>query len=183
MTDNKYRRGKIYKIISYQTDAVYYGSTIEEKLTNRLAGHRKYYKGWLSGKSSNFRYVTSFEIVKFDDAQIILVENYPCQTKYELQSREQHYIDKNDCINKNKAIIATERDEYKKQYNKQYREDKKEKIKQQRKQHYDDIKKEVVICECGSKFLECSNRRHFKTKKHMKYLEEKKAEDIKDDQP
>ena len=49
MTDNKYRRGKIYKIISYQTDAVYYGSTIEENLTNRLAGHRRKYKKWLNG--------------------------------------------------------------------------------------------------------------------------------------
>ena len=35
-TENKYQRGKIYKLISNQTNLVYYGSTIENTLTNRL---------------------------------------------------------------------------------------------------------------------------------------------------
>ena len=60
-TDSKYQRGKIYKLISNQTDDIYYGSTIEKTLSNRLGGHRSQYKLWLNNKSN---YVTSFEIIK-----------------------------------------------------------------------------------------------------------------------
>ena len=76
--ENKYQRGKVYKLISNQTDAVYYGSTIEDTLTNRLSGHRRGYKCWLNGK--HYYYVTSFEILKYEDCKIILVESYPCNT-------------------------------------------------------------------------------------------------------
>ena len=102
MTDNKYQRGKIYKLISNQKNSVYYGSTIENKLSNILCGHRSHYKDWIKNK---FHYISSFEIVKYEDAKIILVENYPCSTKYELVAREQFYIDNNDCINKRKSYV------------------------------------------------------------------------------
>ena len=82
-TENKYQRGKIYKIISNQTNDVYYGSTVEPYLTNRLSRHKSNFKGWLNG---NDKYVTSFEIIKFDDAKIILVENCQCNTKDELRA-------------------------------------------------------------------------------------------------
>ena len=55
-TENIYQRGKIYNIISNQTNDVYYGSTVEPYLTNRLSGHRKHYKLWINGK---YHYVTS----------------------------------------------------------------------------------------------------------------------------
>ena len=61
ITENKYQRGKIYEIISNQTNDIYYGSTIEDRLTNRLSGHRKNYRQWLS---KNFGYITSFEIMQ-----------------------------------------------------------------------------------------------------------------------
>ena len=102
MTDKKYQRGKIYKLISNQTNDVYYGSTIENKLSNRLSGHRSHYKDWIKNR---FHYISSFEIVKYEDAKIILVENYPCNTKYELVAREQFYIDNNECINKRKSFV------------------------------------------------------------------------------
>ena len=38
--NNKYQRGKIYKLISNQTTEVYYGYCIEPQLTNRLSKHR-----------------------------------------------------------------------------------------------------------------------------------------------
>ena len=44
MTENRYQRGKIYRLISNQTEGVYYGSTTEDKLTNRLAKHGTAYK-------------------------------------------------------------------------------------------------------------------------------------------
>ena len=111
-TENKYSRGKIYKIISNQTNEVYYGSTIEKYITNRLSGHKRNYRMWLKGKG---RYTTSFELVKYDDCKIILVESYPCNTIYDLTSKEQYYLDNNNCINKNKAPTGLCRSEYNKQ--------------------------------------------------------------------
>ena len=149
-TENIYQRGKIYKIISNQTNDVYYGSTIEPYLTNRLSGHRTHYKCWLNGKRNN---ITSYELVNFDDAKIILVETFPCNTKDELHAREQHYIDNNDCVNKQKAWSGLSKAEYQKQYNgenrekilehnKQYYEHNKETISERYRQYYKDNKEE-----------------------------------------
>jgi hypothetical protein len=44
--DNKYQRGKIYKICSPHTEQIYIGSTTEKTLANRLAKHcAEYQKG------------------------------------------------------------------------------------------------------------------------------------------
>ena len=89
--DSKYLRGKIYKLISNHTADVYFGSTIEEQLTNRLSKHRGHYKMWLTGK---YYYLSSYELVKYDDCKIILIEIFPCNSKDELCAREQYYIEK-----------------------------------------------------------------------------------------
>ncbi len=83
---NKYSQGKIYKIIDNTNHDVYYGSTIQT-LAERLTQH----------KSSN-RCVSRL-IINNNNYNIILVENYPCNSVEELESREAHYIINNDCIN------------------------------------------------------------------------------------
>ena len=40
MAENRYQRGKIYKIVCDDTNKVYIGSTTELYLSNRLKGHR-----------------------------------------------------------------------------------------------------------------------------------------------
>ena len=97
---------QVYKLVSNETPSVYYGSTIEDIVTNRLSGHRRDYRSWLNGKHD---YVPSFEIVKYQDCKIILVESYRCKTVYELTAREQYYIDNNTCVNKNKAYSGLNR--------------------------------------------------------------------------
>lgn len=97
MPENKYQRGKIYKIISNNTENVYVGSTCEPYLCNRLYGHKSCYKHWLKEQKN---YVSSFELVKFDDAVIVLLESYPCNSKDELRAREQYWIESiPNCIN------------------------------------------------------------------------------------
>jgi hypothetical protein len=49
------------------------------------------------GKHSNHR--SSFEILQFEDAQIFLVEDYPCERSEQLTARERHYIENNPCVN------------------------------------------------------------------------------------
>jgi hypothetical protein len=51
-----------------QTDDVYYGSTTQP-LSKRLSGHKAHYKQW---QKQNYNYVTSFEIIKYDDCYIEL---------------------------------------------------------------------------------------------------------------
>ena len=125
-----YQLGKIYKIVCNTTGLTYYGSTCEKTLALRLSHHKASYKRYLN-QNSNF--VTSFEILKNNNYEIILVENCPCNSKDELHARERFYIESNSCINKyipNRTI-------------KEYRELNKEVISEQRKQ-YREQNKEVI---------------------------------------
>ena len=40
--------------------------------------------------------------------KMLLIEEYPCETKQELLWRERFWIDNNNCINKYKPIITKE---------------------------------------------------------------------------
>ena len=92
-----YQNGKIYKITSKQTDKCYIGSTTQE-LYVRLLQHKRDYKQYILKKRC---YITSYEIVKFDDAKIYLIESYPCNTNAELITREQIIISETKtCVNK-----------------------------------------------------------------------------------
>ena len=83
-SDNKYMNGKIYSIRSYQTDKIYIGFTTQP-LHKRLFKHRNGYKNY---KIHSKKYTSSFEIIKFDDNYIELIEEYPCVNKNLLHRRE-----------------------------------------------------------------------------------------------
>lgn len=161
---NKYANGKIYKIESDETNDVYYGSTTQ-KLSQRMAGHRSDYKRYKEGK---FSFVTSFEILKYDDAKIYLVETFPCNSREELEARERHWIKNSDCVNRiqpgrtdkqyyedNKEIIS--------QKHKQYREDNADKIKESNKQYKQDNKDKISAS--GKQYRE-SKKEAIKQKNH-----------------
>jgi hypothetical protein len=185
-----YQLGKIYKIVSDQTDKIYVGSTCEPLLSKRLANHRASYKRYLQGE---YDYVTSFEILKYDDAEIILLELFSCQNKDELHSRERHYIESilntvNKNIpsrtsleyyqaNKNKIKEYCEKNKGKiKEYHKQYEEKNKEKIQKYKKEQYQKRKNalaEKVSCECGASIRKDKMNRHTKSLKHQNFLNNK----------
>ena len=81
-----YSNGKIYKIHSYQTDLVYYGSTTDT-LCRRFSGHKT------SMKMGNN--TSSKQILEYNDAIITLIELFPCNSRSELESRERFYIENN----------------------------------------------------------------------------------------
>ena len=87
-------KGKIYAIKSHKTKDIYYGSTIQKLLSSRLSCHKNNFK-------NQKVYCSSYEIIKYNDAYIELVEEYDCDTKEQLKSREGYYIRNNDCVNKN----------------------------------------------------------------------------------
>lgn len=81
--------GRIYKICSHQTNKIYVGSTTQS-LQERFSGHKCHYKQYIN---NNGHYVTSFEIIKFDDAYICLIEEVVVTNKHELHKLERKYIE------------------------------------------------------------------------------------------
>lgn len=173
-----YKNGKIYTIRSFQTDEIYIGSCATT-LVKRLSGHKKNYNGW---KNGNFSYVTSFEILKYDDYYIELLENFPCNSKDELKQREGYYQRNMDCVNKyiagrtQKEWCEDNKEKIRKR-NKKYETDNKDKIKERKQNYYennkDEIKqkrKEKKNCDCGEIITKESFSRHKKGKKHQEYL-------------
>lgn len=92
-----YQKAKIYKIVDNTTDNIYIGSTCEPTLARRLA---KYVGSYESHLNETYHYDSSFEILKNGDYNIVLIENYPCNTKDELFSRERHWTNALICVNK-----------------------------------------------------------------------------------
>jgi hypothetical protein len=172
--------GKIYIIKSKQTDKVYVGSTVET-LKERFRKHK-------SDKTC-----TSREILKYNDAEIELIECYECENKKQLKNREGQYQRQYDCVNR-KIEGRTDREyrednkEAKADYDKEYRQQNKEAIAEYQKEYYQQNKEalaeknkeyreknkqalnEKIECPCGGKYTFTHKSVHFKTKKHLEFL-------------
>ena len=151
-----YQNGKLYTIRSHQTDKVYVGSTTQV-LSVRMGGHRANFKLYNNGGGTN--YVSSFELLTYDDAYIELIELYPCNSKTELDRGEGVYIRQMDCVNKNiagrtmaeyyqdnKEQLTERQKQYyqdNKEQIKQYYQDNKEKLAERHKQYYQDNREEI----------------------------------------
>ena len=125
---NKYINGKIYALISESTGLTYYGSTTQ-RLSQRKAEHAMAYRNSIL---HNYYKCSSFEVLKNEDAKIVLIEEYPCKSKFELEQREGYYQTNNPCININKAGRNTkeyrktqEYRNFRKEYMRDYRNKKK----------------------------------------------------------
>ena len=88
-----YSQGKIYKIVCNKTGLVYIGSTCKT-LEERLKGHEYDMKRFihirnnLPDKLKKTKFCTSFYIFLNKDYKIELIENYPCNTRLELETKE-----------------------------------------------------------------------------------------------
>jgi hypothetical protein len=141
-----YANGKIYTIRSFQTDKFYIGSTTST-LTKRLSAHKAGYK--------KGRPCASSEIIKYGDAYIELLEDFPCFKRDQLCKREGQLIreHKDNCVNKciagrtikeyyydNKEHISEQMNQY---YNKN-REKRLEQMKQYQREYYKRKKEEKI---------------------------------------
>jgi hypothetical protein len=141
-----YSKSKIYRIVSPNTPLVYIGSTIQ-LLSKRMGSHIKGNK------------TTSKLITDYGNARIELIEEFPCENKYQLRKREGEVIKSNECVNKyiagrsktewyldNRERLLEkgkkydqERREDKKKYLRQYYTENKEKAKLYRKENREKI--------------------------------------------
>jgi hypothetical protein len=156
---SKYSESKIYKLTSSQTDKVYIGSTIKS-LDVRFSNHKAHYKSWLK---SQINKITSSDLLQYDDVKIELIKEFPCETRKELEKEEGKLILENNCVNK--YVVGRT----KKEYDKIYRHKNKEKYKEYVEANKEKIN-EKFTCECGGKYIYYNKSRHFKTKKHLKFV-------------
>ena len=94
--------GQVYKIWSSECDKVYVGST-KQLLRNRLSKHKVNFRAWQKGKGC---YVTSFEILAHDDAEIELIEEREFGDKQAMLECEKYWVQTLDTVNKFRPIFT-----------------------------------------------------------------------------
>jgi hypothetical protein len=157
---SKYLSGKIYKIISDECEQIYIGSTCEE-LDKRFDGHMRHYTSYLAGK---YNYVSSFDILRFEDARIELIELYSCNSKAELEKKEGEHVRNNNCVNM--RIPGRSKSEY--------RVDNRERLSTEEKKYYQkNIEKinERLECCCGKFTTRQNASQHRKSKFHINFID------------
>ena len=131
-----YKNGKIYQIVSDQTDKVYIGSTTQ-KLCQRMTHHRSEF---FLNKSSTF----SKELMQYSDAKILLIEEYPCENKEQLLKREGEIM--RTFENRvNKQIAGNYISMTQKEYGKQIRMKNRERIQESGKKYYKNNKEIISV--------------------------------------
>jgi len=173
------KTGKIYKL--YNQYDVYYGSTTKS-LKERLNQHK-------SG-AKNKKCISH---ILFQDCcipKIELLEEVEFDDIKELRDREAYYIRNLECINKvipnrtGKEYRIDNKKQIKQYYldnkdkKKEYYLDNKDKKKEYQKKYNEVNKKNIsekkrvkMTCECGSVVRKTDIQRHYKSKKHLKYIE------------
>ena len=186
-----YSKSKIYKIVCNITGETYYGSTVQS-VAERVGKHRDTFKLWKNGKGGHTK---SYDIIERGDYDYSLVENYPCDSKEQLHSRERYWIENFECVNKcipgrtkkeyredNKEKIAEQNKEYKEankekiaEQNKEYKEANKEKIAEQNKE-YREVNKEK-IAEQNKEYYEQNKERIAEQNKEYREQNKEKIEE------
>lgn len=187
----KYSNGKIYKLVNDVNDEIYVGSTCNS-LSKRIAKHRYF------AKTKPSQVHRCMNVIGWDNVKIILIEEYPCDNRMQLERRERYWIDElKPSLNKalpgrtyeewkeeNKEMLQQYMKEYnlqhkdtKREYDKKYREDNAEKRKQQEKEFYEKNKdkineerKKKMKCDCGCEVRKDGMKEHLKTTKHQQWL-------------
>ena len=168
--ENKYINGKIYKIVNTEMPNLdYYGSTYKT-LKKRMTTH-----------ASPSNTSSSKVLFEYGTPEIVLIEDYPCNSRKELERREGEYHIANECINK--VIAGRTNEEYRidnkdklNEKNKNYRANNKDKIIEKGKIYRSNNKEklnEKFECDCSGKYTWNHKARHIKTKKHQSFISSK----------
>jgi hypothetical protein len=165
-------KGKIYALKSNQTNDIYIGSTID-RLCNRKAKHKNKYKRFLKNE---YHFVTSFNIIKYDDCYIELLQEVNINDKKELYKIEGEWIKKTkNCINR--CIAGRTRKEWGQDHKDKWRMYNQRRNKEETKKYHNDyyhknkdIINKKILCSCGSYIIKSSKARHERTKKHISFL-------------
>lgn len=147
---SKFNNSKIYILTCLSSGKIYIGCTTKS-LNERLQAHKQHYNEWLLGKRER---APSYQCMHQNNYKMLLLENYMCNSRKQLESRQTHYANLYNAVNSNS--------------NKKRRRmgtigNSKKRAK------YD----EQITCECGVKLNKYSMKKHVQSVAHVKYLEKK----------
>ncbi len=188
-----YSKTVIYKIVCNDLNVkdVYVGHTTG--FTKRKTTHKSHCLNPNDSKHNLKIYKMIRENGDWNNWSMIEIEKYPCKDDNEARARERFWYEElqatmntlcpilyigekkqyeKDYHEKNKEKIV----EYKKNYQKNYHEKNKDVIDTRNKDYYvrnKDKFKEKNNCECGGCYTMTHKLAHFKTLKHIKYIQEK----------
>lgn len=174
---NKYKRGKIYKIVNDVDDKIYVGSTIKKYLSQRFYAHKN--DSNIFPNRNIYKHMHKIGVGHF---KIELIEKYPCENNKDLRMREEHYAKLLNAELNERRCYTTEEErkadmkvnhqnymelngdkvkEYQQSYHethkterKQRDELRKDEIKTQNKQWYD--KNQETILKNAKEYRECN---------------------------
>ena len=147
-----YQNGKIYKV-KCETGLIYIGSTIRP-LKQRLYDHRKKYN--------------KCKTKTFINPTIELIENYPCNNRKELETRERFYIENdNDCVNAY-IPLQTSKEHYQKNHTK---------LREKAKEDYQNNKEKIL--ERNKEYSKNLDRREYYKQWRAKNVEKCKGYELK----
>jgi hypothetical protein len=132
--------GIIYKLTSPDNDKYYIGSS-KNSLNIRFSQHKSRYNNFVLGRGKNY---TAFEILKYPDCKIELLEEVKYNNKDELLTKEKQYIKDNinDVINKNipNRTLKEYYQDNKQKYKDYYSNNRDDKLKYQKEYNLKKIK-------------------------------------------
>ena len=185
-------KGYIYKIIcNLDNSFCYIGSTFST-LNKRFEEHKRVYKNKY-GEISIHKYFDQYGI---DNFKIELIKSYNVIRTHQKDHKhlcvyETLWINKTkNCVNKQAPFNPLRKEKVKQHYEKnkeeiaEYKNNIMKKIKnkllEKNKKYRDNHKKEIsekakqkFNCDCGGKYTLSGRAKHFKTIKHIKFLENK----------
>jgi len=185
-----YQKTVIYKIINYDLpEYIYIGHTTN--FTKRKQHHKEAaYSTTKSNKKYDRKlYRTIRDNGVWGDWKMIIIKEFPCETRREAETEEQKYMTEIGTLNvihscRSQKQYQEDNKEVIKEYKKQYREDNKETIiqwqHQYRADNIDKIKEhrsKKYTCDCGSTSCYNGKARHERSKGHiyrMFYIIDKK---------
>jgi len=144
-------KGYIYKIVSPYTKKVYIGSTNACCIQSRYNRHVQDYVAYLNERTTN--YLTSFEILKYPEHKVVLVEEMEVENAEELKRKEGIHQKYTSHV-VNKRIECRTRKEY-------YADN---------ILRITELKSRPIECECGCTVRADHLARHRKTKVHQDFI-------------
>jgi hypothetical protein len=178
-----YSKTIIYKIVCNDLNIkeVYVGSTVN--FTRRKCQHKSSCNDISSKEYNQPKYKYIRDNGGWENWSMYEVEKYPCNDKNEAHTRERFWIESFNTTLNTSIPTRTKNEWYEDNKEKilEYRKDNIDQIKELKKEWYK-INKNAILekhkikfnCDCGSLCGILDKQQHFRTKKHIKYIESTK---------
>jgi hypothetical protein len=172
-----YQKVIIYKLVCNDLSVkdLYIGHTTD--FTNRKRLHKSHCLNPNDPKYNYKVYKIIHENGDWNNWSMIEIEKYPCKDENEARARERHWYEELQATMNSQCPILYVGE--KKQYKKDYYKKNKNEINDRHKDYYirnkdkrKDYLQEKHQCLCGGCYTTQHKSAHFKTKKHIQYIQE-----------